>query len=106
MEVCGDHHSKEALGAASQILNRPLQRSDAYFYYGAYYCTVGMFKIGGDYWKRIRPIMYETILSEQRADGSWRARQGSEKKAGEIYATTMAVLALAVEYRFLPIYQR
>jgi hypothetical protein len=65
-----------------------------------------MFKIGGDYWKRIRPIMYETILSEQRADGSWRARQGSEKKAGEIYATTMAVLALAVEYRFLPIYQR
>ena len=106
LEVCGDHHSKAALGAATQILNRPLQRSDAYFYYGAYYCTVGMFKIGGDYWKRIRPIMYETILSEQRADGSWRARQGSEKKAGEIYATTMAVLALAVEYRFLPIYQR
>lgn len=106
LEVCGDHHSAEALGAANSILQRPLSQHDAYFYYGAYYCTVGMFKIGGDYWTRIRPLLYDTILSEQRADGSWRARQGSEKKAGEVYATSMAVLALAVEYRFLPIYQR
>ncbi len=106
LEVCGDHHSAEALGAAESILRRPLHRGDGYFYYGAYYCTVGMFKIGGDYWERIRPILYDAILSEQRADGSWQARHGSERKAGEVYATSMAVLALAVEYRFLPIYQR
>lgn len=106
LEVCGDHHSDEAIGAAKMILNRPLHREDGYFYYGAYYCTVGMFKIGGEYWKRIRPILYETILSEQRADGSWMARKGSERRAGDVYATSMAVLALAVEYRFLPIYQR
>ncbi len=106
LEVCGDHHSKEALGAADALIRRPLQRSDGYFYYGAYYCTVGMFKIGGEYWKRIKPTLFEVILSEQRADGSWQARQGSEKKAGTTYATSMAVLALAVEYRFLPIYQR
>ena len=33
------------------------------------------------------------------------ARRG-ERRAGKIYATSMAVLALAVEYRYLPIYQR
>lgn len=106
LEVCGDHHSDEALGAAEQILRRPLHRGDNYFYYGAYYCTVGMFKVGGEYWTRIRPILYETIMAQQRADGSWLARNGTEPKAGPTYATSMAVLALAVEYRYLPIYQR
>lgn len=106
LEVCGDHHSDEALGAAEQILRRPLHRGDSYFYYGAYYCTVGMFKVGGEYWTRIKPILYETILAQQRADGSWQARTGSERKAGATYATSLSVLALAVEYRFLPIYQR
>ncbi|MFK7818455.1 MAG: prenyltransferase/squalene oxidase repeat-containing protein, partial [Planctomycetaceae bacterium] len=102
LEVCGDHHSKEVLGAADTLIRRPLNSRDAYFYYGAYYCTVGMFKVGGEYWERIRPILYETILAEQGADGSWLAKTGSERKAGHTYATCMSVLALAVEYRFLP----
>lgn len=106
LEVCGDHHSEEVLGAADQLLRRPLNRNDGYFFYGAYYCTVGMFKVGGPRWERIKPVLYDSILGSQLANGSWHARNGSERKAGPNYATSMAVLALAVEYRFLPIYQR
>lgn len=106
LEVCGEHHSPEAMGAAEYFLQRPLNPQEHYFYYGIYYCTVGMFKIGGDHWRQARPILFRTVLKEQRHDGSWVAQGGSERGAGRVYATAMAVLALAVEYRYLPIYQR
>ena len=106
LEVCGEHHSPEAIGAAEFFLQRPLNPNEHYFYYGIYYCTVGLFKIGGDHWRQARPLLFRVILKEQRADGSWVAQGGSERGAGRVYATSMAVLALAVEYRYLPIYQR
>ncbi|HAA48504.1 MAG TPA: prenyltransferase, partial [Planctomycetaceae bacterium] len=46
------------------------------------------------------------LLDAQDPDGSWRARHGSERTHGANYATCMALLALAVEYQYLPIYQR
>ena len=106
LEVCGEHHSPETLGAAEYLLARPLQPKDHYYYYGVYYCSVGMFKVGGRHWDRARPRIYSVLLDEQGADGSWKARSGSERGAGRVYATSMAVLALSVEYRYLPIYQR
>lgn len=106
LEVCGEHHSPEAMGAAEFFLQRPLNPNEHYFYYGIYYCTVGMFKIGGDHWRQARPLLFRVVLKEQRTDGSWVAQGGSERGAGRVYATSMAVLALAVEYRYLPIYQR
>jgi len=44
--------------------------------------------------------------ARQERDGSWQPRDGGERSAGRIYATSLAVLSLAVEYQFLPIYQR
>jgi hypothetical protein len=46
------------------------------------------------------------LLSKQQPDGSWDPKDGSEASFGPIYATSMSVLALAVEYQYLPIYQR
>ena len=107
LEVCGDHHSPESLGAARFILRRPLQPGDHYFYYGAYYCSVGLFKVGGHHWEQARPLLFRAILNRQNPnDGSWLSNQGHESATGKNYCTSMAVLALAVEYRYLPIYQR
>ena len=106
LEVCGEHHTKETLGAAEYLLAHPLRPEQHYYYYGVYYCSVGLFKVGGHYWDRARPLIYKPLLDEQAADGSWKARSGSERGAGRVYATSMAVLALAVEYHYLPIYQR
>jgi hypothetical protein len=40
-------------------------------------------------------------------DGSWNSRGGlDDARFGSNYCTAMAILALTVEYRFLPIYQR
>ena len=105
LEVCGAHRCREVLGAAEYLLERPLQLNDHYFFYGVYYCTVGMFKVGGHYWEQTRDRVGELLLSSQRPDGSWLSPR-NERSHGPIYATSMAVLALTVEYRYLPIYQR
>lgn len=106
LEVCGDHRSEDTMAAAQYILRQPLTEHQDYFYYGAYYCTVGMYKVGGDEWQVSRPVLYETILKQQHSSGRFSPIKGSEKKAGDVYATSMAVLALAIEYGYLPIYQR
>ncbi len=106
LEVCGVHESPESVGGADYLLERPLKFKDSYFYYGVYYCSVGMFKLGGKYWEQSRDHLVPILLSKQDADGSWPSEHTSEKRQGRTYTTSMAVLALAIEYRYLPIYQR
>lgn len=106
LEVCGEHRTDETLAAAKLILSRPLTKGEQYFYYGAYYCTVGMFKVGGDEWRQSREALYRTILDLQNPAGHWNPEDGTERQAGKVYATSLSVLALAIEYGYLPIYQR
>lgn len=106
LEVCGEHRTEETLAAARMILARPLTKDEHYFYYGVYYCTVGMFKVGGDEWQQSRESLYRTTLDLQKPAGYWNPEDGTEKQAGKVYSTSLAVLALAIEYGYLPIYQR
>ncbi len=106
LEVCGEHRTQETLAAAQYVLSHPLTRNEGYFYYGAYYCTVGMYKVGGNEWQTVRPALYSTVLNEQQPGGFWAPLNGNEAEAGRVYATSMSILALAVEYAYLPIYQR
>jgi len=105
LEVCGEHKSRAAMAGAEYLRLRPLRERDRHFFYGVYYCTVGMFKVGGKYWDVTKTNTHKLLLSMQRADGSWSGRRRS-RRHGPIYCTSMSILALAVEYRYLPIYQR
>ncbi|TWU12651.1 Prenyltransferase and squalene oxidase repeat protein [Symmachiella macrocystis] len=106
LEICGEHHSQEALRGADYLLENPLDYDETYYFYGVYYCGVGMFQMGGKYWTAMQDQIRDVLLEKQSADGSWTAGNGSEKRIGRVYTTTMAVLSLAVEYQYLPIYQR
>ncbi|MCA9043291.1 MAG: terpene cyclase/mutase family protein [Planctomycetaceae bacterium] len=106
LEVCGAHHTEEAMGGANWLLANPLRERDSYFYYGVYYTGVGMYKMGGDFADNNRRHLIETLLPIQDADGGWTPTHGSERGAGRIYSTSLAVLALAIDYGYLPIYQR
>ena len=106
LEVCGEHRTLETLAATNLILSRPLTKGEPYFYYGVYYCTVGMFKVGGNEWRQSRESMYRTILDLQHPNGHWNPEEGTERQAGKVYSTSLSVLALAIEYGYLPIYQR
>jgi len=105
MQVCGEYESPFVKGAADWLLENGPNTSRKFFYYGTYYYSQAMYQRGGDYAKDARKKVEEILKKLQRDNGSWQG-SGSEGSAGEIYSTTMAVLALAVKYHYLPIYQR
>lgn len=104
LEICGKqwHRSPEALKAGNYLLQAQKALGGQHFSYGVYYCSQGMFQLGGNYWKAFRQRLHEVLLPRQQSNGSFADRDGF----GPQYPTAMAVLALTVEYRYLPIYQR
>ena len=106
LEICGKdfHRSAEARKAAEFLNKREVRWNGwGHFFYGVYYCSQAMFQLGGNYWKAYRPHLHKVLLDNQNAtNGSWHTGDGF----GANYDTAMAVLALTVEYRYLPIYQR
>ena len=107
LELCGQHRDKTTLAAGDWILRRrPRSEHESFFYYGIYYASQGMFQLGDEHWEQFGAHMYDLLLKLQDDDGSWPSPRGNEGRAGSSYATAMAVLAMSVAYRQLPIYQR
>jgi hypothetical protein len=104
LELAGKnfHRSRDAIQAGSFLLKNALPQDDSHFHYGVYYTAQGMFQLGSNYWNAYRPTLHKLLLSRQNRNGSWIGPDSY----GPVYATSMAVLALTVEYRLLPIYQR
>ncbi len=112
LELCGKdtHRSPEVLQAGAYLIkdeNLPKWNSgrSQFFFYSLYYCSQATFQLGGNYREVFRPKLYEVLLHNKRPNGSW-VGFGTDVNFGPNYCTAMAVLALTVEYRFLPIYQR
>jgi hypothetical protein len=106
LQVCGAETPEEKSRGLTYLKSHPLRPQTAWYFYGVYYCSIGGYKLGDGPWKELRSEIFEPLLAQQHADGSWRAENGNEKPFGTIYPTGMAVLALTVEYGYLPIYQR
>ena len=106
LEICGEHNTPQAVAGADYLVKHPPQWSGEYFFYEVYYCPQAMFQMGDKYFLVYYPKLVQVLLDHQDRDGSWRPASGSEGAGGRIYSTAMALLALAVEYRYLPIYQR
>jgi hypothetical protein len=107
LEICGKnlHRCQENIRAGDYILKAPPRWGGARFFYGVYYCSQAAFQLGGRHWQSYRPELHKALLPNQRADGSWHGLSGEDSTYGPAYGTSMSVLALTVEYRFLPIYQ-
>jgi hypothetical protein len=72
-----------------------------FYYYTVYYCSQAAWQLGGNYWTKINRDISANLRHRQRKDGSWSGGESSDA-----YCTAMAILALTVPYRYLPIYQR
>lgn len=107
LELSGLHGDRVTTQAGEWILaHLPKRIGGEFFYYGMYYCSQGMFQLGGKHWETFAKHMYELMLKYQKDDGSWPNGSDNEDRAGPCYATAMGVLAIGVSYRQLPIYQR
>ena len=112
LSLGGEHNSDIAHIAGRWILtqsfdqyNRHSSQLDRY-HYSAYYCSLAMFQLGGEYWARFYPPLVRTLLRHQGRDGSWRPESGADGQFGNCYTTSLMVLALTPPYQLLPIYQR
>ena len=108
LELCGkkEHRGEAVLSAAAHLIrSENLPRwSDDHFFYGVYHGAQATFQVGGNYWSAYRSRLHQVLLRYQSSSGSWVGGL-SDSPHGPNYCTAMAVLALTVEYRFLPIYQ-
>lgn len=111
MAMLGQHDSAEANAAAEWIRDHPfvtygerVGQLDR-FQYSVYYCTQGMYHLGGDRFREFFPQVVDLLVANQEPDGSWTA-VGFERPFGDTYATAMSVLALTTHYAMLPIHQR
>ena len=112
LSLAGEHDSEVAQNAAKYILKRPFDQYDRpaageeYPCYASFYCSQGMFHMGGEYWDEFYPQLVRTLLKAQRPDGSWFMKQGNDVRYGTAYMTALTVLALTPPYQMLPIFQR
>lgn len=108
LELCGkdEHRSRAVLAGANYLIKRDQFPSwgDRHFFYTIYYGSQATFQVGGNYWNAYRSRMHELLLRYQSSTGSWIGGL-TDAQYGANYCTSLAVLALTVEYRFLPIYQ-
>ena len=110
LELCEKHHTRQATSAGAYLVKKTnLPRmGGVHFFYNVYYGSQATFQLGGSNWEIYRPHLHDLLLKNQGQDGSWggNSRGGGFTHYGPVYGTSMCVLALTVEYRFLPIYQR
>lgn len=105
LQVVGGYNFPEIQGAGQWLLNFNLSYDTSYFFYGSYYLSQGMKKLGGEFATNTRQRIETILLNQQNEDGSWVATNPEEKNQKKVYATAFAILSLSVKHGFLPIYQ-
>lgn len=91
---------KESQSTQKYIAERLDHRSGSNPAYFRYYMAQALFQSNFEAWQRWKAENNQLIQSLQRADGSM------ESNYGWPYGTAMSLLSIALEYRFLPIYER
>jgi hypothetical protein len=75
-------------------------QSSGYVEYGRYYQAQALVQGDVDAWQRWNTLLVRQLKEEQKPDGSF------DGSFGTTVSTSLNLLALAINYRFLPIYER
>lgn len=79
------------------LSSRISENTPQWKYYTRYYLAQALFQGDFDVWKKWNDLNIEILREEQQDNGSFD---------NNCYATAMCLLSLALNYRFLPIYER
>jgi len=89
---------KATIGYLKQKLEQP--PPPHYAEYTRYYQAQALFQGDVEAWEKWNKMIIRQFKQTQQADGSFKGQHGPS------IATSMSLLALALNYRFLPIYER
>ena len=88
---------KATLGYIKQRIDQPNQM---YPEYGRYYAAQALFQGDIEAWEKWNKMTVRQLKESQAPDGSFKGQFGTT------ISTSLSLLALALNYRFLPIYER
>ena len=87
--------------AVSGQVSRNIEHNEAsYSFYFRYYMAQALFQSDFESWQLWNTKTMRQLKGLQNQDGSFQSNHG------QAYGTAMSMLALALNYRFLPIYER
>ncbi len=75
-------------------------REQSHPFYYRYYAAQALFQGNPPAWRKWNQMLIEELAERQRSDGSIGSSMGKS------YSTSMSLLALALNYKLLPIYER
>ena len=91
-----------AYTAARKHIAEDLDREyETHLYYGRYYMAQALFQSDYDSWVKWNRILIQRLQNERNEDGSI-----GSSSYGKSYSTGISLLALALNYRLLPVYER
>ena len=90
-------HIKESV---KFLMNNTTYRDSAYPFYFEYYMSQALFQADLAEWRKWNVVNIRYLSTIQGPDGSWPGGKG------KAFSTSGALLSLALNYRFLPIYER
>jgi len=99
--MLGDRESAVLRRGLAVLIKKPETSFGGGDYLAHYYCIQACYQAGDTYFNYWYPRVRRMLLESQHPDGSWTPGNG-----GPTFSTSLAVLILAVPYRYLPIYQR
>jgi hypothetical protein len=99
LQLCGEYEAREARRGLEYLQEHVAEMAkEQHYYYGQYYAMQCMYQSrDSKKWNQWYAAQCKDIMERQsKATGSW----------GGAYETGMAILAMGLPYRYLPIYQR
>ncbi len=100
LAMAKQQQSRAYMMAAQHLRSLSLDAEEGHLYYFLYYASQAMFRGDAGEWNKWNAVNIKFLSSRQNTDGSWVSSQGVT------FGTAMALLSLALNYRFLPIYER
>jgi hypothetical protein len=85
---------------AVRYLRNSRPENDTYFHYYLYYAAQAWFRVSDPAWNEWNKVNIRYLQETQTAEGGWLGNFGST------FTTSSCLLSLALNYRFLPIYER
>ncbi len=95
MHIVGEEAPEYTTTPRAKLIDVMKGDKQSHFYYFTYYGSVSCYYGGGDEYREWKKAMEAKVLKKQRSNGSW----------GNHYESAFAILALALPYRYIPIYQ-
>jgi hypothetical protein len=91
----------DAYRSSVEFLKENAQFGDqGHKYYSLYYTSQAMFRASPSMWNSWNFQNFKRLQSTQKDNGSWNGNYG------QTFVTSAALLSLALNYRYLPIYER